>query len=322
MRIHTPQDGQISQGVRPLHVIGTGGATATQTQHFAYDELTVDGGGGGGIKFDTDPQTGDWLWIEVLNYPSNVGFTPVDSLDSAFGLRAVDGGIQFQAGPDDHSDVINSFFRVDVQGGGNFGVKFNVLDDPNSGFKVVVGGATSSSGILLHLTDGGFGSIKFQTDGSNAGGIKLVDFGSGGGGISITAAGSGGELNIVAESGANLNITQESATGGLNIFNNAGKGIIVAASVFSNIFYPGSSARPVVIISDGEGTNTETVAIGVMAGDIFSVFEYADAGGGATVVTAEYMTVSSAGVGMTTLPTSAPGTTGKLWNNSGVVHIT
>lgn len=164
---------------------------------------------GGGIMFDTEPQAGDWLYVETTGSHPIPGPNPFGDtagiyftsdaevlwLNSTNGifldgedriLGGAGGAVTVQAGTRDISAPFTQFvfFDVDVYGQQNDGVLFNVYDDDNSGWGAVVRGNNN-------------GGISLETLGTNSSGISLF--------IGGTANGSPGiALGTADASGTNI----------------------------------------------------------------------------------------------------------------------
>ncbi len=231
MRIHTPADGQVSQGVRPLHV--TGGAT--QTQHFAYDELNV--GGSSGLQYNIGTygphNVGDWLYVETdgRGGPATVGMefiakgsggdtqvdmrlkggsTPTSSkfnldvygaANDGLNLATHDGG----AGVDIESHVpagtgvpVGGIF-LGVDGGPSAGISMAISGDGdavnhNQGFDLDVSGEYNQ-GITLasHNTGGhaGSGGASMGADGDGNSGVEVFGQGVNNGGVLLSTKDTG-----------------------------------------------------------------------------------------------------------------------------------
>jgi hypothetical protein len=195
-------------------------------------------------------------------------------------------------------------YNFTPQGSGGF----TVTDDGSGGIGLAENG---TGGIVIETTGGGdTNGISITNQASDGTGISITDEGAGG--LELETTGAGG-LSVIA-SGA-LALQAAGTADNLRIDKAAGgSGDII-------IEQDGSGA--IQIIAEGAGDVSLTALTGeaTLAGGTL-----ATASAEAVALTASSsditLTVSSGHIVMTGLPTSTPGGTGRLWNNSGVLSIT
>ncbi len=202
-------------------------------------------GGGGGIAFDTDPQTGHWLLISTTSTEDGTsgGYAQIQRASLGYIARVTDGANLYdEVNRGSYSSVItspigtgNGGWSMIISGGGqsahrnqgwdldvrddfNQGINFALSGDDNAGWGVGVGG-DRNQGINLALSGDSNGGIQLRQNGTNDPGIILqaagdgpisirtsTFFGHGNGGIDIDDPGTGG-VNV-----------QKTSTGKLGFF--------------------------------------------------------------------------------------------------------
>jgi hypothetical protein len=157
----------------------------------------------GGIKFDTDPQTGDWLWVKTTGHET----APTDGFGVGIGMNAVDGGVQLQASVGSASGSA-TFFNIYAEGASNGGITIQSQDDGNGGVLVRATG-TNNGGVEV-LADGGNSGVTVKVASDDSGPLRALQQGDGG--IDINNSGAGdtvieqtgtGNVLINASAGAN-----------------------------------------------------------------------------------------------------------------------
>lgn len=156
------------------------------------------GGGGAGIRFDTFPQVGDWLYVESsgVGSPDNLGISlHSDATSGGVGLTD-DGSVGVQI-----STNGNGPLQVIDFGGGGVTVKTEAAS--SNGVSVEVDAAGNTGGIGIN--DKGQAGIAIFTD---------TSAGQGNGPLTVTAEGTGG-ITVASNGSGDVQLQQNTGVGTL-----------------------------------------------------------------------------------------------------------
>lgn len=260
------------------------------------------GTGGSGIRFDTYPQTGDWLYVDTTGESPHGGSSVVFT-DAPFGYSFTSS---------DPSGSGDSQFDIEVDGANNSGAQIIVNGDSNSGMELAVNGSGSSP--IKLTTNSGAGTAITNVGGST--GIGITDDSSGG--LNMSAVGSQG-VSIKGTAGS---LPLIGALTGNSVTVQAGNSVDTSGNIAIGAVADGSAPLDTIaLICLGEwefGTPSPTPYAGIVLICALDNSISVDDGAGNTLM----QILHSGQIQMAHLPSSNPGGSGLLWNNGGVVNIT
>lgn len=144
-------------------------------------------GGGDGIRFDTYPQQGDWLYVETggSGGPNNDGqeYVTTDTAGTPITDVELGGGGAPGAG--------FGFFDVDVYGTDNSGIDLTTHDTHNAGINIRARD-TNNAGVNIEASEANNAGVTIEAQGANNAGVSLEASSANNAGVTITSRGSGG----------------------------------------------------------------------------------------------------------------------------------
>jgi len=227
----------------------------------------------------------------------------VNNATGAITVRGVTG-----SGDVDLTQNANANINVVVNATGSTG-RINIIN--NATGPITVNGATGSGGVMIQNSG---------TD-PNFSGIELLDFS--GNGINIDASQADGPVTIYGGNNSVLMAASDFGAanlwtyvgGGINLFNNRNLGTPGASQIKIQNYDHGN-----MLITQGrQGVTGFAGGMQITNYATGSIQIQSTTGSGDIILD---MTNASGYIRMTGLPTSNPGGTGRVWNNSGVLNIT